>query len=230
MPSIWGVTRGARRGNITQASKERRVSINSSHKVASAGNIIDFFRSTKRKVITFGGFAELGYQHPQQFLEMARDTLSYLSPSVFTVNASTLLHATMLPGIADILRIAKDQGFRTSSIHPTAALATGSHSPSPFADDVFFIEDDSWGRISDSDGRATPALQLMLDVTDRFTAIGGGKYTAQELVAFRRHDKCANYYPALMNIAVADAWQNKVGAPPFDHRGEAHNVWNRICR
>lgn len=194
----------------------------------AAGTIEAFFRGRGKRVVTFAGFGELGYEHPDRVSDIVRSIIGQYDPADMIVNTGTLLSNHMEDGIAMVLAVAKEFGCETSSIYPGIALRhAATHRPSPFADTRFFVDDHTWGGIDPLTGGVSETLRVLLAVTDEFVAIGGGRHTADELETFLANGKLTHYFEAAMRARTADDWCRKSELAPLDHRGEALLVWQR---
>ncbi len=187
--------------------------------------ILRFFRSRAKRVISFAGSGELGYQEEEVVERVAGEVLAEWSPKQALVNSGTLLRAGGEDGIARIYAVARASGFETAGVHPSVALDfAGTHTVSPHEEHVFFVEDASWGGFVDG-RRLSPTLRTLLDVSDELVVVGGGKHAADELTAFLRQGKKVRYFAAEMNHRATWEWCAGAGAEIRDLRGEAHRVW-----
>lgn len=210
----------------TTASNERAgVGCSRTTRVSLPAEVTTYVAGTGKKLITFSGFGELGYQCPDHFSAVANHILSDLDPRHHIINSGTLIHQTMSGGIAEVLKIARAKGFSTASIHPAMALQSSCHTPSPCADVVFFVEDDGWGRIVSRRGDVSPSLEVLLELSAQLFSIGGGRYAADELRSFQARGKPVGYFPMSMNRAIADQWYRQSGIMDYDYRGDAHLFW-----
>ncbi|HWA76959.1 MAG TPA: hypothetical protein VG937_31710 [Polyangiaceae bacterium] len=182
-----------------------------------------------KRVVTFAGFGELGYQDEQRVLEICRVELERFESGTTLVNTGTLITLGFRPGITLVYQVACELGFDTVGIHPSVALAGGSHSLSASVNHVYFVEDDSWGGLL-SNGRPSPTLEALLRATDELVAIGGGEHTAQEIRTFVEHEKVVRFHPAEMHHATSAAWFARRGVSNYDVRGAAQGVWQAMLR
>jgi hypothetical protein len=216
--NIWRV-------NSMQASGKRL------HAITSTGEIRRFFAARAKRVISFAGFGELGYQDDGVVARVAEQVLGSADPDKILANGGTLLRSDGQNGIGEIYRIAKAFGIETSGIHPSVALDfLETHHPSPFCDHVHYVEDDTWGGFLAGTREMSPTLRIVLEVTDELMVIGGGKHAADELEAFVEHNKTVRYFPAEMNHEATREWCARSGAWIPDFRGDAHNAWLRLLK
>jgi len=191
-----------------------------------ADDILHFFELKKKHVLTFAGFGELGYQDISFVEGIIRDELCRWRPEEILVNSGTLLRAGGQEGIAIVYPLAKELGIETCGIHPSISLKwADTHIVSPFSDQVFFVEDTTWGGYLDDQFTPSPTLKVLLAVTDELIVIGGGKHAADELAAFMQNGKRVKYFPAQMNHQVTIKWCAESGAEIHDLNGAAYNVW-----
>jgi hypothetical protein len=191
-----------------------------------ANEILQFFKLKKKHVLTFAGFGELGYQDTTFVESIIRDELGRWNPTEILINSGTLLRVGGHEGIAMVYRLAKELGIETSGIHPSISFGwADSHPVSPFADNVYFVEDETWGGCLDDQFHPSPTLKVLLAVTDELIVIGGGKHAAEELAAFLQNGKLVKYFPAQMNHHATMKWCAESGAEINDLNGAAYNVW-----
>jgi hypothetical protein len=186
--------------------------------------VVAAVRDRGKRVVTFAGFGELGYQDEPSLLELCRMELGRYAPESTLVNTGTLITAGFRPGIALAYGVARELGFETSGIHPSVALGGGDHSLSADVDRVYFVADDSWGGLL-PDGTPSPTLQALLAATDELIAIGGGEHTAQEIAAFLERDKRVRFHPAEMHHDTSRAWFSRRGVSIRDFAGAAQRAW-----
>jgi len=191
-------------------------------KVWKAEGLIGEFRRRKKNVITFIGFGELGYEDQDAFNRIVENELERCDPRVDIVNTGTLITAGFENGITDVYQIAKRKGFITTGVHPSIALKSGSsYFLSDFVDQPYFVNDNTWGGYIKATIEPSATLKTLLSVSDAVIAIGGGRYTAQEIKAFRDHGKRVKYHAAEMNHHISDKWARERGEKIIDFRGEA---------
>jgi len=108
--------------------------------------LVSALRRRSKFFVTFLGFGELGYQDENAMRSIVLRDLETRSRADTIVNSGTLITAGFHPGIAEVYREARAMGFATTGIHPSIALRDPSrHGLSPYVDEAFFVEDDSWG-------------------------------------------------------------------------------------
>lgn len=178
-----------------------------------------------RRVVTFGGYGELGYEDEGAVLALARQELQGCDPARTVVATGTLITLGFQPGIALVYGLARSMGLATLGIHPSVALRQPErHAVAAGVAQVCFVDDVTWGGC-DAAGRPSATLQALLAVTDLFVAIGGGEHTAQELRCFRRAGKAVRVHPARMHGPTMERWTRAQGLPPRDLEGAAWRAW-----
>ncbi len=200
-----------------------------SPKVWKVETLVREFCKKKKKVITFIGFGELGYDDAGVFNRIVENELGRCDPQRDIVNTGTLITAGFENGITDVYQIAKRRGFITTGVHPSIALKSrSSYFLSAFVDQPYFVWDKTWGGYTE-EGTLKPSatLRTLLSISDDVIAIGGGKYTAQEINAFKDHGKRVKYYAAEMNHHISDKWASERGEKIKDFRGEAFLTLNK---
>jgi hypothetical protein len=186
--------------------------------------------SIRKHRLAFGGFGELGYADTDVVRRIMPEVLGEWRHEDLLLIGGTMLREGGNAGIAVAFEIASDHGIETVAIHPGIALRfADTHRVSPFAEHVFFIDDDSWGGM-DSTGRPSPTLQTLLSISDEFVAIGGGVHTADEIRGFAGHGRTVRYFPAEMNHEWARRWADRAGADLGHDRGAAFEAWSEIQR
>jgi hypothetical protein len=195
-------------------------------RVGGSEEIAREVRSMGRRVVTFGGFGELGYEDENRLLGICSGEIDRFDPRSTIVNTGTLITHGFREGIAAVYRIAKARGFTTVGVHPSVALDhPKAHFVAPGVDSVFFVRDPSWGGFREDGVTPSPTLRVLLEVTDEFVAIGGGLHTAQELRAFLSSSKPVRFHPARMNREVTLEWSGQSRVAFDDFEGAAHRVW-----
>ena len=195
-------------------------------RVHSWEQVASELRSVDRQIVTFGGFGELGYEDEEEMLRLCAAELAWLNPRTTVINTGTLITEGFQVGIAAVYQLAKSLGFTTVGVHPSIALChSKAHSLAPGVDHAFFVSDTTWGGLR-NDGHASNTLKVLLEVTDRFIAVGGGLHTAQELRTFLTTDKAVHFYPAQMHRQTAVDWITRVGATLDGFDGSAQDLWN----
>jgi hypothetical protein len=194
--------------------------------VTDASEIFRFFELKNKYVISFAGFGELGYEDESFVQAVIRNELCRRKADEILVNSGTLLRVGGEEGIAQVYRLAKELGIETCGIHPSVAFKwADTHPVSPFADHIFFVEDESWGGFLNDGVEPSPTLQVLLSITDELIVIGGGKHAADELKAFLQNKKLVKYFPAQMNHQVTKNWCAASGVDIYNLNGAAHTVW-----
>ncbi len=197
--------------------------------VSDARAIARFFQALHKHVIYFSGYGELGYEHANIVRDVALAVFSEHEPDNLIALTGTLLRVGGHGGIAEVYDVARELGIRTAGIHPSVARRFAeTHRVSPSCDDVFFVEDESWGGYLTALGEPSPTLRVHLDVADELVAVGGGKHAADELRAFFLRGTGVRYFPADMNHATTRAWSRRAGADIRDFRGAAYDAWRAL--
>jgi hypothetical protein len=193
--------------------------------VLSLPELVRAVRAPGRRIITFGGYGELGYEDEAGVLAIARAELQGCDPAHTLVATGTLITRGFQPGIALVYGLAREMGLPTLGIHPSVALREpGRHLLADGVDRACFVDDPTWGGC-DAQGRPSATLQALLAVTDLFVAIGGGEHTAQELRCFRRAGKAVHFHPARMHRPTMERWTRAQGLPARDLDGAAARAW-----
>lgn len=159
-----------------------------------------------RTVLTFLGYSGAEYESHANMLTQAATILSEHDPAKVLVN----LGATP-DGIGSVYLLAKERGFQTMGIVSTRALTDGA-SWSPAVDQIFLIEDRTWGG-ANAAGALHPTSAAMVAVSDYMVAIGGNAIARDELLAGRRLGKHCRFIPAESNHALARRKAHKAGRP-----------------
>lgn len=132
-------------------------------------------RRSGRPVLTFLGYSGSGYARPDDMLRAAESILSQYAPDV----ACVCIGGTSA-GIGAIYPLAKALGFRTLGV-VSALILHHPESRSPYCDELYVVDDDSWGGIHR--GSLSPTSALMVGCSDRLVALGGGEVTCAEIRA-----------------------------------------------
>lgn len=197
--------------------------------LTTIGEIRSFFRARGKRVISFGGFGELGYEEDGIVEAIGREVARPWRPEELIVNCGTLLRVGGEDGIARVYPLARMLGIETSGIHPGVALRfADTHPVSPDAKNVFFVDDATWGGFLDGTRVPSPTLAAILEVSDELVLIGGGKHAAEELTAFCDLGKQVRYFPAEMNRRAARGWCERAGIEMADFRGAAFDAWRAV--
>jgi hypothetical protein len=126
--------------------------------ITPASEIRRYFAQERKRVISFAGFAELGYEDPTVVARVAQEVLDPHRPEDIVVNSGTLLRVGGENGIAQIYELAKERGIATTGIHPSVALSfADTHRVSPCVDRAFFVVDETWGGLLPSGTPYFPA-------------------------------------------------------------------------
>lgn len=183
---------------------------------ADSAQIGRFFAAQGRRVLSFLGYSDSGYESPAAMLAHAERVLDEVDPR------DTLVNIGATPGgIGAVYELAQRRGFMTTGIVSTQARETGA-ALSPFVEVVFFVADASWGGLLPGSSRLSPTSQAIVDHSDVIVAIGGGAVARDELDAARRAGKTARFIAAEMNHQGALAAAARKGLPPpSEFRGAA---------
>lgn len=183
-------------------------------------DLVRFFGDTGRRVLTFLGYSNAGYEDPEAMLERARQVLAICDPERTLVNAG----ATEA-GIGAVYPLAKERGFLTTGIVSSRAKEEGVPL-SPSVDRVFFVPDERWGGLIPGTDRLSPTSAAMVDVSDELVAIGGGGIARDEMLAAARAGKEVRFYPAdLSHRHAIDSARQAGRPPPTDFSGALARAW-----
>jgi hypothetical protein len=195
-------------------------------RVWTESEVVEAFTRKGKCVVTFLGFGELGYENIAKVRAIAEQELRQHAPHTTLVNTGTLITVGFQRGIADVYHIAKRLGFSTTGIHPSVALTSPKvHALSPFVDEVFFVCDDTWGGVLEHTATLSPTLRTLITVSHEVIAIGGGKYTQEEIQACLTHKKPVRFYAAEMHHATSRDWARTSGVELGDFHGAAYHAW-----
>ena len=183
---------------------------------ADSAQIGRFFAAQERRVLSFLGYSDSGYEDLAAMLEQAARVLDEFDAR------DTLVNIGATPGgIGAVYEPAQRRGFMTTGIVSTRARESGVPL-SPFVEVVFFVADASWGGRPPESTRLSPTSQAIVDHSDVIVAIGGGAVARDELDAALRAGKTARFIAAEMNHEAALAAAARKGLPPpSDFRGAA---------
>jgi len=152
--------------------------------------VIEYFDQQNKRVITFVGYSGAGYADEAKMLEIAAEELDKLNPSTTIIN----IGATP-DGIGKVYELAKARGMMTTGIVSTQAIKYEAE-PSPFVDEVFYIEDDIWGGYEGDSQVLSPTSTTLISVSDEIVGIGGGDIAKVELEVAKKLNKVVRTYPA----------------------------------
>jgi hypothetical protein len=184
-----------------------------------------------KRVVTFLGFGELGYENQDEVAEILNRELDDLDPRRDLVATGTLLREGGLDGIAVVYEHAKQRRLMTIGIHPSVALGHAqTHRVSPHVDVPFYVEDRTWGGFLPGTSEPSPTLRALLLVSDVCVVVGGGKHAADEMRAFVGEGVPTRYHVAQLNHAFARRWSETSGQDLESLDGAAHRVWNELKR
>lgn len=178
--------------------------------------ILNFFKSTEKHVVTFVGYSGAEYEDKAEMIIIANNILNEYNPASTMINIGATLQ-----GIGAIYELAQRRGFTTSGIISTQAKLFNA-TISQFVDHVFYVEDPTWGGFIEGTDRLSPTSTVMVEVSDTMIGIGGGEIGRDELMAAKRSGKEVRFFPAEMNHQIARDTAMKKGLPePLDFRGAA---------
>jgi hypothetical protein len=187
---------------------------------AASAALDEFMHGRRQRVLTFAGYSASGYEDPAAMLAFAAAALDARSPDSTLVN----IGATPL-GIGAVYPMARQRGFTTIGIVSSLAR-TEQVAPSPFVDEVFYIEDRVWGGLLPGSTQLSATSAAVVAHSQEFVAIGGGVIAAAELCAARAASRAVQFIPADMNHQWALQRAARMGQPPpTDFRGAAHAAW-----
>jgi hypothetical protein len=176
-----------------------------------------FFQNTGKTVLTFVGYSGAGYEDEAAMLASAEGVLREFDAG------STIVNIGATPdGIGAIYELAKRKGFVTTGIVSVQAMKSNV-ALSPHVEQVFYLEDATWGGYLEGTNRLSPTSQAMVDNSRIVVGIGGGDVARDELLEARRSGKEVRFVPADMNHEKARENAQRRGTPlPTDFRGAAH--------
>lgn len=160
----------------------------------------------KQTVLTFLGYSGAEYESHANMMAKAATILSMHDPANVLVN----IGATS-DGIGSVYLLAKQLGFKTMGIVSTQAVASGA-SWSPAVDQIFLINDTTWGG-ADASGGLHPTSAAIVTLSDEMVAIGGGAIARDELLAGQRLGRRCQFIPAESNHKLARAKAIKAKQP-----------------
>jgi hypothetical protein len=130
-------------------------------------------------------------------------------------------------GIGAVYEAAKEMGFSTTGIVSTQAKRYQARL-SPFVDNVFYIEDKTWGGFMQKTQDLSPVSRAMVQASNIIVGIGGGEVARDEMISARRRGKKVIYIPAEMNhhISIEKAHKKKIPVPT-DFKGAAYSVFGK---
>ena len=185
-------------------------------------DVISFFRSRKKTVITFYGYSGMEYEDEKAMLQITREVLSRYSPETTLVN----IGATSV-GIGAVYPLAKSMGFVTAGIVSTQALEF-LEEISEAVDHVCFVPDNQWGGKLPNSNELSPTSKAMVECSDILVGIGGGGISEAEMLAGKAQGKPILYFPADMNHEAAIHHAEEMGLPtPHSFKGAAHEVFGK---
>ena len=184
-----------------------------STRTASPNDVMAFFKTQSKTVLTFLGYSGAEYENRQAMLDAARSVLAPLDAAKVIVNIGATTD-----GIGAVYEVAKARGFMTTGIVSTQAREAKA-TISPCVDYVFFVPDASWGGLIDGQ-RLSPTSAAMVGVSQTVVAIGGGEVSRDELAAAERAGQVTRFIPADMNHRIARERAQRRGEPePTDFSG-----------
>jgi Fe-S cluster assembly iron-binding protein IscA len=188
----------------------------------SEGDIHAFFKAKGKQVVTFVGYSGAEYEDKAKMISQARRILEGLDPKTTIVNIGATPE-----GIGSVYQLAKSMGFETTGVVSAQAKKYGQ--ASPYVDRVFFVEDESWGGYNRATKELNPTSKVMVDVSDRVVAIGGGEVGADEILAAKLQGKRVDFFEADMSHRLAIEKAAKKGLPePTNFKGAAAERWKAL--
>ena len=189
-------------------------------RLATVAEVIAFFKSQSKTVLTFVGYSGSGYEHKAAMLATAADVLADYDPATTVVNSGATA-----AGIGAIYPLALHKGFQTTGIVSTQAQVHGV-SLSPDVQQVFYIEDSTWGGFVGNSEQLSPTSAAVIAVSDIMIGIGGGEIVRDELLAARQAGKRVKFFSADMNHRRALTKAVKGGLPhPVEFKGAASTLF-----
>jgi hypothetical protein len=182
--------------------------LNTSIHTLPPAEVVARLAKKNKTVVSFLGYSGAQYEDPAALQNTIEQLLREFDPAVTIINSG----ATAI-GIGAVYPLARRMGFTTSGIVSTQARESSAEL-SKDVDDVFFVEDSTWGGFVDSRGTLSPTSAAMVQSSDVMIAIGGGEIARDELKAAQRLGKEVRFIPADMNHQVAREKAKKKGLPP----------------
>ena len=177
-----------------------------------------FLARDGRKILTFVGYSNAGYEDEAALLRVAGSVLDRHNPAEVLVNIGVTPD-----GIGGVYSLAKERGFDTMGIVSSMAL---KYSASEFVDHAFYIEDQTWGGLLEGTTRLSPTSTRMVEHSDIMIGIGGGEVARDELLAAQKAGKKIFFHPADLNHLIAVESARQKGNPaPTDFAGAAAKVF-----
>jgi hypothetical protein len=189
---------------------------------ATAHETVKYFNAQKKHVVTIGGYSAAEYQRPKTELrEIIRKYLSKFDPTTTIINGGATGD-----GIGDLgYSVAKEMGFRTTGIISSEAYTNGTPKFSALVDEVFVIDDPTWGGFRPGTRELSPTSSALVRSSNEMFNVGGGAIAGDESVGMIRLGKKVNFTPAEMNHAIAIKKAADKNLPiPTTFRGAAHEV------
>jgi hypothetical protein len=189
---------------------------------ADSAQIGRFFAAQGRRVLSFLGYSDSGYEDPAAMLAHAGRVLDGFDAR------DTLVNIGATPGgIGAVYELAQRRGFMTTGIVSTQAREMNVPL-SPYVEMVFFVADTCWGGLLPGSTRLSPTSQAIVDHSDVIVAIGGGVVARDELDVALHAGKTARFIPAEMNHQAARGGAASRGwPPPSGFRGAAGERFTR---
>ena len=187
---------------------------------ATVEQIVEYFASQDKRVVTFVGYSGAGYEDKQAMLTAAQQILEGLAP------ADTIVNIGATPdGIGSVYELAVQREFVTTGIVSTQAREYDAEISSCVSR-VFYVEDEAWGGLIDGGERLSPTSEAMVAVSDLMVGIGGGDVARDELLGAKSRGRQVRFIAADMNHAVAIEKAAKRGLPrPTDFSGTASQAF-----
>jgi hypothetical protein len=185
--------------------------------VLEPDEVVRGLRTGRKRVVTFAGYGELGYQDEPSLERATASVLRSFDPATTIVNTGTLLTEGFKAGIAAIYPVARGLGFETVGIHPSIALVHPKrHALAQAVNRVYFVGDPTWGGFLPGTRQLSQTLRTLLEASDELVAIGGGEHTAQEIEAFLAHGKPVRFFAAEMHRETTRLWcaEKRIPLPP----------------
>lgn len=185
-------------------------------RTANAEEIRSFFKARGKKVVTFIGYSDAGYEDQEAMLGIAKNVLMELDPEQTIVN----IGATR-SGIGAVYGIANQMRFTTTGIVSSQARKHDVEL-SPSVDHVFYVEDGTWGGFLGGSDELSPTSKAMVEASDLIVGIGGGEVGRDEMIVAKQRRKDVRFFPADMDHQRAIEKARKKGLPlPTNFRGAA---------
>lgn len=157
-----------------------------------------------KKIFIFEGYSANGYQEPELMRRMGADILAKLDPKEWVICIGNTPE-----GIGELYQVAKAKGFSTIGI---GSSRFGSRA-SIYVDKVYLVQDTQSGGYIEGTNKLSATSEVIVNIADAATGIGGGKVTQIELGEMLKLGKSVQFFQAEMNHRMAEIQAQKKGKP-----------------